>query len=168
MENLLNAQRKKLQYFVAKDFFNVDIRKIKETGFHEKDYQRFLKKIILSGINSDMVLSIKGTLRGMMHGLISKKLLEARLNPHNGILSRRENYGLVLDFNRVMEIEADRIALQFIKSKGLENLFKSKSILTKAGRHLLLNLFEKRRKKNEILVDRLLDALFRLVKDYPL
>lgn len=168
MENLLNAQRKKLQYFIAKDFFNVDIRKIKETGFHEKDYQRFLKKIILSGINSDMVFSIKGTLRGMMHGLISKKLLEARLNPHNGIISRRENYGLVLDFNRVMEIEADRITLQLTKSKGLENLFESKSILTKAGRHRLVNLFEKRRKKNEILVDRLLDALFRLVKDYPL
>lgn len=38
MENLLNAQRKKLQFFIEKDFLNVDIRKIKETGFHEKDY----------------------------------------------------------------------------------------------------------------------------------
>jgi|TARA_B100001964_G_scaffold245774_1_gene335889 hypothetical protein len=168
MENLLNAQRKKIQYSVAKDFFKMDIKKIKEIGFHEKDYQRFLKKIILSRINSDSVFSIKGTLRGMMHGLISKKLLDASLNPHNGIISKRENYGLVLDFDRVMEIETDWIALQFIKYKEFENLFKSKSILTKTGHHRLVNLFEKRRNKNKILVDSLLDSLFRLVKDYPL
>lgn len=168
LENLLNAQRKKLQYFIAKDFFTMDIRKIKERGFHEKEYQKSFREIVSFKINSERTFLIKGTLNGIMHGLISKKLLEARLNPHSGIIFKRENYGLVLDFNRVMEIETDRIILHFIKYKKAANLFNSKSVLSKAGRSRLVNLFEKRRKKNEALVDRLLDALFGLVKDYPL
>jgi CRISPR/Cas system-associated endonuclease Cas1 len=132
------AAMKKINWETAQDFLS--------KGFRELDYL----EIVTSHRTSKETewKTIYGVVNNLIMEMIIREIIASNLDPHMGIINKNCNFGFALDLYRIMEPEADLMAIQFFTScrwHGFVLSTEKKCILTKDGWKNVVHRFENRK-----------------------
>lgn len=125
----------------------------------EGNYQFIINKISQRYSTWSM---IKDIIENFIRAIILGRILNAGLDPHFGIIHRRVNFGLLLDFSLIFEPEADFQTIKYFQSNKVEiQNFQLSENNTKS----IIDRFESRRQNISQQVETIIDELFEIMKD---
>lgn len=163
----LESERRTMQLKVIKKLSKQVASVFIKHGFKEQDYQVFINRSIGMG-NKKKKIIIKDIISNLMKEMILKSIISSNLDPHIGVINRRENFGLVLDIYYALEPESDLQAIQFLRSSEKKDyIYMSSTGLTvsKEGMRNILNRFENKKKIFNDFIEHILDGLFETMRN---
>ncbi len=155
-KNWIQTRRAMMQIEIFKEIFK-KYSLPNEIG--EGNYQFIINKISQSYSSWSM---IKDIIENFIRAIILGRILHAGLDPHFGIINKRFNFGLLLDFSLIFEPEADFQTIKFFKSHKveIENFELSENNIKS-----IIDRFESRRQRISQQVETVIDELFEIIKD---
>jgi hypothetical protein len=135
-------------------------------GVGEGNYQELLAELKPS--DDDKWLMVAGTVNNLLRGLIIEHVLRADLDPHLGVIHRRQNFGLALDICYIMGGESDMQTLQFFRCAKTGYYLESKDnrwTVTREGMKNIIQRFENRRDALNNMAEIIIDELFELMRE---
>lgn len=168
MEKYINwavTYRKYFQLKFLKNFFPL-LRQANDIG--DGDYKEYLGRLTSTdNVRWQLVKKIVHTLH---QGLICEQLKKSGLDPHPGVLFRRVNFGFLLDMSFILEARVDEQTVMFFKQKNHQKYFEylpsvKKLIIKKEGYRDVVNRFENKREETKIVIDRVIDDFFVLIRE---
>ncbi len=162
----LESERRKIQLKVVKKLSRQVASGFVKHGFKEQDYQDFVIRNIAGGDKKkkEVVEKIIGNL---MRELILKSVLSAGLDPHIGIIHRRQDFGMVMDIFYSIEPEVDLQTIQFFQSnKDKDYVYMSSTGMTVArdGMKDIVHRFENKKKMVVDFIEHIIDGFFETVR----
>ena len=165
-ERWMETERRANRLNVLRSLAPALAREFECLGFRNSDYDTALLTLCPVAGRA----AVWSMVSGLVHELVLQKIVDSGLDPHCGILHRRESFGLCKDFLHVLDAEIDRQTVQFFHVKRpAENARKNKrAVRPSAGveRHII-HRFENHRPRISTMVDALLDGYFRLLREIP-
>lgn len=133
----------------------------------EGNYQQWIK--IRQPQNLSSWRTVKSSVRLLFRGIITEKLMKAKLDLHLGGYYRRVNLGLVLDLAFVLDPRVDEQCLLFFKQKNWHGLLQIESdgkfLLTDAGHKNVVHRFENKKNQLSDDIDRIIDDYFSFLRE---
>jgi len=175
-ENWLRAKKRERRLSLLRKFAPASAKKIERKGLTESEYEKALRAIL------PYEPKARDTLRELITGLFFETVLkivyDTGLDPHCGIVSRREDFGLVKDLCGVIEPEISRQVKQFFMSHLKQAVFrdgkKIKALLYKKGgtwkisregRREVISRFENNRERLITLIEALVEDMVRMIRE---
>ncbi len=133
----------------------------------EGNYQQWIK--IRQPQNLSSWQAVKRSVRLLFRGVITEKLMKAKLDLHLGGYFRRVNFGLVLDLALILDPKVDEQCLLFFKQKNWHGLLQIESdrkfLLTDAGHKNVVHRFENKKNQLSDDIDRIIDDYFSFLRE---
>ncbi len=162
----LESERRKIQLKVIKKLSKGVARVFIKHGFKEQDYKDFIMRNIQVGEKKKKV--VDNIIGNLMREMILKSIISNGLDPHLGIINRRDNYGLVFDLFYAIEPEADLQAIQFFQTtKEKDYIYMSPTGLRidKEGIKNIVHRFENKKKMVYDFIEHILDGYFETIRN---
>lgn len=113
----------------------------------EENYYTMVNKIKPSEFLWEM---IRGIMKNFLSITILSKLINAKLDPHVGIINQNNNYGLVSDIYKTCEPISDLLTFQFFYADGANMDFIKNPELNSERLQMIVDKFEKKKKEIEL------------------
>ena len=159
----VRSKRRRVQMNVIKRLSSDAYLRFRLSGFRESDYDAFIRARVR--VDRNRWTAVIDVIAGLFRELIIARLLKAGLDPHIGVLQRRENFGLALDICHVLFPEVEIQGLQFFSGKGWDKKIDGKTRLNDRGIHDLAKRFENRRDAITGMTEKLIDDIFELMRE---
>jgi len=141
-------------------------REFESLGFRNSDYCSIVKTFCPQA--ESQVRVVADLLTGLLHESALERINGLALDPHAGILHRRDNFGLCRDFVYMLGAELDWQIIRFFQSKRTYGDFFQRrgisTVLTGRGNYLAIQSFESRRGYIENTMGILFERYFRFVR----
>ncbi len=161
----MDDRRKEVQLDVLERISKNIAAHYKDNGFCDQDYRSFVMRT--SWIHEKKWHAAVGIVNSLSLGLVLRCLTDARLDPHLGVLYRRQNYGLGLDVRSIIDPEFDLLTLQFLKDNPDGRSFVSSTegwLVTRGGMRDIAKRYENRKRAIRTLTEQVIDSLFSLIR----
>ncbi|MDD5007496.1 MAG: CRISPR-associated endonuclease Cas1 [Syntrophorhabdaceae bacterium] len=161
----MNNQRKEIQLDVMKRLSINVASCFRDSGFSEQDYQGFVMRT--AWIHEKKWKAVDNIINGLSLGMVLRKLIEAKLDPHLGVLHRRQNYGLAMDIRYIIDAEFDMQTIQFFKDNPDGKYFIRNVdgwLVTREGMLDVAKRYENRKQAIQELTGQIIDSLFVLIR----
>jgi CRISPR/Cas system-associated endonuclease Cas1 len=133
----------------------------------EGNYQQWLKGRRPQKLSSWQ--AVKRSVRLLFRGVITEKLIKAKLDLHLGGYFRRVNFGLVLDLALILDPKVDEQCLLFFRQKSWADLLQTESdgriLLSDAGHKNVVHRFENKKKELGDEIERIIDDYFSFLRE---
>lgn len=160
------SKRRQVQLGVVKRLSREAFDDFRSNGMRERDYEAFMKT--RTPDDTRKWAPVVGVVSQLFREMVGACVMRADLDPHAGIIHRRNNFGFVLDLCHILGPEADLQASQFFTSsaaaQGLAS-HRSGWSVTKEGMKDIIHRFENRREALGNAVERILDDFFVLIRE---
>lgn len=163
----LESERRRLQLKVISKLDRKIARVYTKHGFKEEDYQDFIIRN-LDDTNYKVVQLVKNIISNFMKELILASVLSSGLDPHIGIINRREDYGLVFDIFYAVEPEVHLQTIQFFylaKYKDYIYMSSTGLSISKEGMKNIINRFENKKRLSIDFIEHIIDGLFETMRN---
>lgn len=169
IQTFLSAHRQRTQLDCLRRIAGNVAESWEREGFREKDYREIIRRFSPAGDETwnaarDIVANL---FREMVIGVI----LKAGLDPHLGIVHRRDHFGFALDLCHALEAEIDTQTLQFLRTDGTQTLMSRERggwTVTKTGLRDIIHRFENRAKAVRERAETVVDGFFELARELRL
>jgi hypothetical protein len=135
-------------------------------GFRENDYEEIVNTYRSSKKEEwEVVYQVN---KNILMEMITRHLIDAHLDPHMGVLQRRQNFGLALDICYIIGPEIDLLTLQFFRSIRWHSLLQmthKRRLLTKDGFKDIIHRFENNKVRFSQRIDHIIDRFFELLRE---
>jgi CRISPR/Cas system-associated endonuclease Cas1 len=151
------AVMKKINWETAQDFLS--------KGFRDHDYTEIINVHRLSKEAEWKTIYVVAN--NLIMEMIIREIMASNLDPHMGVVNRNCNFGFALDLYRIIEPEADLMAIQFFTSCRWHDFVlqtEKQCILTKEGWKNIVHRFENRKKLIAQRLDSILRGYFNLLR----
>lgn len=165
-KNWIASKRREVQIETMKNLSNAITLNFTERGYKDSAYQAAIEEFI--SIRRDKWTLISAIIANLFRELVIGSIIKADLDPHPGVVNRRHNFGLALDFCHVLQSEADLQGIQFLRSGPInEYIIKEKGQweVSREGMKDIIHRFENRKKALHERVERLIDDYFALIRE---
>lgn len=159
------AKRMVIQVNVLKRIYKKIAYKIR-FGLGEGNYQAMLSKLKPS--EKEKWTVVTNIVNNLFRGLITEHLLKADIDPHLGIIHRRHNFGLSLDFCYTIEAESDLQSLQFLRCAETGNFVDKTGSTWRVTPDSVKNIIHRFENKKDYLsnmVEITIDEFFELMRE---
>ncbi|GAQ95557.1 CRISPR/Cas system-associated endonuclease Cas1 [Thermodesulfovibrio aggregans] len=127
----------------------------------EENYEKMIGRIK----PSDFLWSlIKEIMANLLIITILSRLLNAKLDPHLGILNQNCNYGLVFDIYFIHEPIAEYLAFQFFYADSFNIDFAKNPEINGEQLQRIIELFEKKKEEIEYQLNKTIAEIFHLMR----
>lgn len=160
------SMRREAQLFVLKKVAFDKASTFISKGFRESDYEEIVRNC--RSCNKEEWEAVYQINKNILMEMITRHLIDAHLDPHMGVLKRRQNFGLALDFCYIMGPEIDLLTLQFFTSIRWHDFLQrthKNCFLTKDGFKNVVHRFENRKARLRQRIDYTLDRFFELLRE---
>lgn len=164
-EQWAQAKRTVIQVGTLKRLYSGIASRIRY-GIGEGNYQELLAD--LKPRSEEKWRLAMNVITNLFRGMIIERLLKADLDPHLGVLHRRHNFGLALDFCHILGAESDLQCIQLFRSEDLDSFMELTSKgwrVTARGMRSIVHRFENRRAVLENMVEITIDEIFELMRE---
>ncbi len=165
----LESERRRIQLKVIKKLSKKVANVFIKHGFKEQDYKDFIMRNLQVGEKKKRI--VENIIGNLMREMILKSIVSTGLDPHLGIINRRNNYGLVFDLFYAIEPEADLQTIQFFQStKDKDFIYMSSTGLKieKKGIKNIVHRFENKKSMVKEFIENILDGYFETVRSIKL
>lgn len=110
---------------------------------------------------------VRYIVKALFWSLIIEELIARKLDPHCGVINRRNSFGLVMDFTYIVGPEIDFQTLQFFKSDSIDkfiNSINNSCLLTARGIQNIVNRFENKQYIVRKIIKDIADKLYELME----
>jgi len=162
----LESERRKIQLKVVKKLSRQVASGFVKHGFKEQDYQDFIIRNIEGGDKKKKVV-VEKVIGNLIREIILKSILSAGLDPHIGIINRRQDFGMVMDIFYSIEPEVDLQTIQFFQSiKDRDYIYMSSTGMTiaKDGMKDIVHRFENKKRLTVDFIEHIIDGLFETIR----
>ncbi|MCX8023435.1 MAG: CRISPR-associated endonuclease Cas1 [Syntrophorhabdaceae bacterium] len=161
----LVSERRKMQLKVVYKLSKNVAKVFSTKGFREQDYIDFIKRYV--SVPEKQWRPVHSIIAGMLREMVLKSIMTSELDPHCGIIHRRDNFGMVLDLFYATEPECDLQTIQLFKSQKKDELLIQSStgwVLTREGMRNVVERFENKKKLIHRLLENIMDSLFETIR----
>jgi len=108
------SMRREIQLFILRKVAFAKTTTFMSEGFKEYDYKEIIRSFMYRKEKEwEVVHQVN---KNIFMEMIIKHLVDAKLDPHMGVLERRKNFGFALDFYNILSPEIDRLTIDFFTS----------------------------------------------------
>jgi CRISPR/Cas system-associated endonuclease Cas1 len=135
-------------------------------GVGEGNYQQMISELKPEGEGKWAV--VNSIVMNLFRGLIIGHLIRADLDPHCGVIHRRHNFGLALDFCHITGGESDMQTIQFFRSADVRLFLQNRAhnlAVTDSGMKNIIHRFENRQDALSNMVEIIIDEMFELMRE---
>ncbi|MBF0345226.1 MAG: CRISPR-associated endonuclease Cas1 [Nitrospirae bacterium] len=137
-----------------------------EEGLKESEYRQRIAEYFTA--YERQVKTVRKIVSNLFRGLIVERLIMAKLDPHMGVVHRRQNFGFALDLSYLVSPEVDLQCIMFLESckgNGIDiNSIHGGCGLKDAMRDIV-DRYEGRRKRLGEKIELVIDDLFSLMRE---
>ncbi len=165
IELWMEGARRKGRLDMVRRFAPSFAREFESLGFRELDYINSIS--VLCAEEDACICAVVGAVSGLLHELALENILGLSLDPHAGIVYRRENFGLSKDIVYMLAGEVDWQVISFFQARQHGELIQrcgSTATLTGKGTQAVIQQFEDRRPALENKIGSLLDGYFQFLR----
>lgn len=166
--NWLERQKRLQEISVMDKFSHIGL----DRDIGEGDYQIWLNNFLVKikqNYENKSWRYVRFQIRYLFRGLIVEALLRAKLDVHLGGYHRRVNFGLVLDFNYVLDPRIDEQNILFFCQKSwtdfLTKTSENQIILTDEGFKNIVHRFENKKIQTYDILESIIDDYLYLVRE---
>lgn len=159
----LKAYRQRIQIDVLKRMLKRHLpeRYITE-GLREEEYRQVIDEAIMP--YSERFSQIRNAVSAIFLEMVVSKLVASDLDPHLGVMHRRQDFGLALDICHILGPEIDIQSIQFFNGKKVSDHCIQK-VLSPEDMRVVAVRFENRREYLANMTDRIIDGIFELIRE---
>lgn len=165
----LSYKRRKLQIYTLKKLSKAMAEKMLQEGFRERDYREAIRRFIVG--KEEQFKTARPIIKNLIKEMVTESLIKADLDPHEGVINRRHNFGFALDICYVMEPEVDLQCIQFLDASSNSGLILNKSntwTISDEGIKDIIQRFENRKRLVSESIETSIDDIFRLMRELRL
>lgn len=162
----IHSKTKNFQLETTKRLLKKKAFILEDEGFRFKDYWKLIESYLPN--NRKKWNNVRKIISNLFKEMIISSLLNAELDPHIGVINRRVNFGLALDFCSIFSSQIDLHAILFFKSSPEKDFWSTigkDTILNKLGIKDIIHRFENRKKFIHDSIEKLIDDLFELIRE---
>lgn len=131
-------------------------------GLKEEEYQQVIDNATIS--YRERFPQIRNTVSAIFLEMVISKLVASDLDPHMGVMHRRQDFGLALDICHILGPEMDIQSIQFFHGKKASDHRRQKVVSSEDMRAVVVR-FENRRGCLESMTDHIIDGIFELIRE---
>ncbi len=165
----LSAHRQMTQLDCLKRIAGNVVESWEREGFREKDYRKILGRFAPAG--DETWTAARDVVANLFRELVIGVILKAGLDPHLGIVHRRDHFGFALDLCHALDAEIDTQTQQFLRADGTQARMSRERggwIVTKTGLRDIIHRFENRAKAVRERTETVVDGFFELARELRL
>lgn len=159
----LRAYRQRVQIDVLKRLLKSQIPdRYVTVGLKEEEYQQVINNA--TSPYRDIFHSIHNAVSALFAEMVISKLIASELDPHMGVMHRRQDFGFALDICHILGPEIDLQSIQFFYGKKGVDHRKQKE-MTSEERKAIAVRFENRKDVVVIMTEHIIDGMFELIRE---
>ncbi len=159
------SRKRQAQLFALRRLEGASAGHLSREGFRDLDYCELIDRRTKG--RERRFKAARAIIANLLRELIVRRITNAGMDPHLGILNRRTSFGLATDLSQVLNSEADMQALMFLDSATDGAFFPpgpEGASVSKEGFREIVGRFEARKRSLVTHLDTLLDSLLELMK----
>lgn len=159
----LTATRQQVQIDVLKRLLKRQMpERYITVGLKEADYQQELDNT--TSRYSEEFLHIRKVISSLFVEMVTGRLIASDLDPHIGIMHRRQDFGLVMDICHILGPECDLQSIQFCSGSKDNDHLKNKRVLSEDRKAIAVR-FENRKEALAQMTEHIIDGIFEIIRE---